>query len=225
MENRKIKFDTQNIYQFTWDTVDSNAYIFACGSELLIFDPVDTEEFFQYISECRAKKALVILTHEHFDHISGLNRLRETLPCIVCANRECSENIQSSKKNLSAFTDVLLFFGKEKNKTATIQNKISEFSCAAADFVFEQNMEFEWHKHKLYLFTTLGHTKGSICTLVDRKYLFSGDTLLEIPTVTRLPGGDEKAFWEETMPRLKKLAEEGIEVYPGHGKVFEWKAK
>lgn len=220
---KKTEFDKQNIYQFTWDIVDSNAYIFACGSELLIFDPVDTEEFFQCISEYRAKKALVILTHEHFDHISGLNRLRKTLPCIVYANQECSENIQSSKKNLSAFTDVLLFFGKEINKTGTIQNKISEFCCAAADIVFEQNIKIEWQGHKLYLFTALGHTKGSICTLVDKKYLFSGDTLLEIPTITRLPGGNGTVFWEETMPKLKELAGEGIKVYPGHGEVFEWK--
>ncbi|MBO6266423.1 MAG: hypothetical protein J6M57_10515 [Acidaminococcaceae bacterium] len=46
--------------------------------------------------------------------------------------------------------------------------------------------------------------------------MFSGDTLLPIPTVTRLPGGSTARFWEEDIPKLEKLANQIDMVFPGH---------
>ena len=66
---------------------------------------------------------------------------------------------------------------------------------------------------------TLVHERGYILhpiAVLDEKYLFSGDTLLPIPTVTRFRGGSTKRFWEEDMPRLREMR--NIEtVFPGHG--------
>ena len=61
-----------------------------------------------------------------------------------------------------------------------------------------------------------GHTDDSIIAILDNKSIFSGDTILSIPTITRLPSGSTKDFWLKDIPFLNSLG--GIEtVYPGHG--------
>ena len=52
--------------------------------------------------------------------------------------------------------------------------------------------------------------------IFDGKYLFSGDSLLSIPTITRFPTGSSKLFCEEDIPRLKEMYYIR-EVFPGHG--------
>ena len=51
----------------------------------------------------------MLLSHDHFDHIDGLNRIRELCAssCRVIAGAVCSERIQDTKANLSAYADVL----------------------------------------------------------------------------------------------------------------------
>jgi len=62
---------------------------------------------------------------------------------------------------------------------------------------------------------TPGHTRDSVCFLVDRR-LFTGDTLF-VGECGRTdgPGGDAGAMYESLFGRLLKLPED-IEVYPGH---------
>ena len=65
------------VHQFVWWAINSNTYVI-CGKEsLLIVDPVDSEEFYQFVQKQPVQKALVLLTHGHYDHVSGLNKLRQ----------------------------------------------------------------------------------------------------------------------------------------------------
>ena len=52
---------------------------------------------------------------------------------------------------------------------------------------------------------------------MDGNILFSGDEILLIPTVTRLPGGSTRAFWYEDMPWLESIRDQISLVCPGHG--------
>ncbi|MCR4717791.1 MAG: hypothetical protein K5656_11500 [Lachnospiraceae bacterium] len=45
--------------------------------------------------------------------------------------------------------------------------------------------------------------------------MFLGDTVLNIPTITRFSGGSTDEFKEHDIPKLKELNVEI--VYPGHG--------
>lgn len=213
---REISLPGFSAYQFVWHVVDSNTFVIIEDAEALVFDPVDTDELFCFLSDKRINKASVILTHEHFDHISGLNRIRGIMDCMVYANRVCSENIRSEKKNLSSMADILISFHR---RTKAEEGWVTPFRCSAADRIFEDNRYFTWKNHSVELFTTKGHTDGSICVMVDGKYLFSGDTLLSIPTIVRLPGGNRRAFLDETIPRLEGMSEKIAMVFPGHGDV------
>lgn len=71
---------------------------------------IDPSNHAALLERCReAASVSVLLTHEHFDHISGLNRIRGLCAssCRVIAGATCSERIQDIKANLSAYADVL----------------------------------------------------------------------------------------------------------------------
>ena len=209
------------VHQFVWWAINSNTYVI-CGKEsLLIVDPVDSEEFYQFVQKQPVQKALVLLTHGHYDHVSGLNKLRHLIPfCCVVASKACSDNIQTPKKNLSNIADAIIAFqGRIDYKDVLddlVETLVQPFSCAPADKIYEKELDLEWEGHSLQLTEFCGHSKDSVCCIMDNKYMFSGDTLLPIPTVTRLPGGSTARFWEEDMPKLEKLREQIVMVFPGH---------
>ena len=237
------------VYQFVWQVINSNTFVVCDKNTCLIVDPIDSEEFYQFLQErfglsdkkrTESKEhaelidkaeaeVLVLLTHSHYDHISGLNKLRQLLPnlCVI-ASKACSENIQNPKKNLSNIAEALISFqSKIDNRmggvnditaNAIVTKKIilEPFACGPADKTFENELQLKWQGHTLQLTEYRGHSKDSVCCIMDGKYLFSGDTLLPIPAVTRLPGGSPAKFWEEDMPNLEKLAGKIVHVFPGH---------
>jgi len=210
-----------SVYQFVWRAINSNAYV-VCGKDsLLIVDPIDSEEFYRFVQKQSVQYALVLLTHSHYDHISGLNKLKQiVLDCRVVASKACSDNIQTPKKNLSNIADAIISFQERVDHKAEIVNLaetlVEPFSCEPADETFVEEMDVVWNGHNLRLTEYSGHSKDSVCCIMDYKYMFSGDTLLPIPTVTRLPGGSTARFWEEDMPKLEKLSEQIVMVFPGH---------
>lgn len=196
---------------FTWDYLDSNMYVLKKGSHLLVIDPIDKEDALDYCKN--ADTITVILTHEHFDHICGLNLLRSMAPnrVKVIASRECSKRIGNPKFNMSAYADILMALA-EKSADKVLQ----PISCVAADIIFHECYSFDWLEDEVELITTPGHSPGSVCIVIDNK-LFSGDTLLENSFMNRFPGGDTKLYKEITLPLLKALLQRVKFVYPGHG--------
>lgn len=63
---------------------------------------------------------------------------------------------------------------------------------------------------------TPGHSKDSICLIVDSKIIFTGDTLF-VGNCGRidLPGGNVNEMYDSLLRRIIKLNDELI-VYPGH---------
>lgn len=160
----------------------------------------------------------VLLTHEFFDRISGLNRIRDLCEssCRVIAGATCSERIQDEKGNLSAYADVLAELGGKQ-----IPEHWSPFACKAADITFENQYAFRWMGHAVELFSTPGHSSGSCCIVVD-ELLFVGDTVLENNLMVKFPGSSKKLYRSVTEPSLEKwlLGNRISCVYPGHGDVM-----
>lgn len=210
------------VYQFVWDIINSNCYVICGKHSLFIVDPIDSEEFYQFIEKKKEQmqtdcKAIILLTHSHYDHISGLNHLRGILKnSSVLCSKTCSANIQDPKKNLSNIANAIIAFQDNINSKAEIEDLVKPFFCAPADKTFDKELAEKWEGHSLLLTEYSGHSKDSICCIVDGKYMFSGDTLLPIPTVTRLPGGSTARFWEEDMSKLENLREQIGLVFPGH---------
>lgn len=202
-----------SIQNFVWDYLDSNAYVVCEDREALIVDPISTDEFQEYIIKMRIETAVVFLTHEHFDHINGLNWLRDRFPCTVYAHTECSRNIGLENVNLSKLANVITQYNDSSVKDKPL---LVPFVCKPADITFEDEMDCRWHDHHIYLVHTPGHSAGSSCIVMDGKLMFSGDTLLTIPTITRFPGGSRETFVNITVPRLNDLEDVRYD-FPGHG--------
>lgn len=63
---------------------------------------------------------------------------------------------------------------------------------------------------------TPGHTLDSICLLVDKKKLLTGDTLFVGECGrTDLPGGNAKSMYDSLFNKLSRLGK-NVEIYPGH---------
>src|SRR5437867_4576730 len=69
---------------------------------------------------------------------------------------------------------------------------------------------------KLRVLDTPGHSKDSMCLLLDGQLIFTGDTLFVGNCGrTDLPGSDPAEMYHSLFERLGKL-DDGLVVYPGH---------
>ena len=204
------------VARFVFGFLDTNTYLLEEDGHLLIIDPSDYADL---LEKCRnAASVTVLLTHEHFDHISGLNRIRDLCAssCRVITGATCSERIQDEKGNLSAYADVLAELGGKQ-----ISEHWLPFACKAADITFENRYAFHWMEHAMEMFFTPGHSAGSCCIVVD-DMLFVGDTVLENNLMVKFPGSSKKLYRSVTAPLLERLllGNRISCVYPGHGDVM-----
>ena len=139
----------------------------------------------------------ILLTHGHFDHILGLNELKEKLNAKAVINK----NDLVISDNINEFTRLF-------NQPDTVPPKFELF-VQDGDILSVGNLEFK-------VITTPGHTEGSVCYLIDDK-LFSGDTLFRDSVGrTDLFGGNFNKLEDSVKNKLFKMKDK-IEVYAGHG--------
>ena len=218
-----MKKGNKMIQSYMFYPIDSRMYIWQEGDSAMVIDPCVSKDALLCLRGKNINRILVILTHEHYDHISGVNWLKENFEnvCVLCSQL-CADALDNPCRNLSEFWKVF-FVGKEERIQEYVQNmNIQPYSCRANE-TFEGEYEFIWQGHKVFLKETPGHSKGSICILVDEELLFSGDTLVTgHETILRLPGGSKKDFAGITLPYLESLDKE-IMVNPGHGETQKLK--
>lgn len=216
LEKMKIeKILGDDLYYFKWDYVDSNMFVLMHNHEALIIDPNDGQEGRNFLLSQDINTVTVMVTHEHFDHIIGIPWIREHYKCRVIASRTCGERMTVPSKNLSNRCDVLVNFNKRLSQTNNLR-KIDAFVCEA-DEVFDENMTMEWFGHIIKIVSTPGHSAGSVCIVLDERYMFTGDTLLaDYETITRLPSGSKKLFYDYTIPLIQNFTKVN-KMYPGHG--------
>lgn len=205
------------IHTFDFYPIDSRMYILPENKKALIIDPCVSDQALQLLQENEVEELLILPTHEHYDHISGINWLREHIPSVnVLCSSTCAAALPEPSKNLSNFWEVL-FIGKDEETQQYVKDMdIHAYSCTA-DNTFDGELNLSWEGHSLFLKETPGHSKGSCCILLDGTILFSGDSLVTgFPVITRLPGGNKKEYAGITLPYLQTL-DPGIMVYPGHG--------
>ena len=206
------------IKRYVSDLLASNMYVVRDGNHAVVIDPFeDTTPSEGLIID------YIILTHEHYDHISGVNVWKEKTNAIVLCSSLCSENIQDPKKNFARYFKEFC-----EIQTWMILDEIPysnpDFKCIA-DRVFVDKLTFQWIEHEFELFEIPGHSLGSIGIIIDGKYFFSGDSLMEnFEIELRMPGGNRKKWHEIGETRIACIPN-GIKVYPGHFNEFVYQRK
>lgn len=201
---------------------EANMYLIVdqqSGHAILI-DPSDVAAACQWIENKALQLDYILLTHEHYDHISALNEIRKVFSAEVIASATCSAGIQRPEINLSKFFNLVLDFKKDRGLTKVPQPKVYPYSAEKAERTFDDSLELDWQGHKIQLWSAPGHSKGGALIACDGKYLFSGDTLsYEYELITSFPGGSKKEYRNVTKPLLLEL-DKTMTVYPGHGRSF-----
>lgn len=194
----------------------SNMYLIIDNGHCIIIDPCEITQAKDILSENNIILDYVFLTHEHCDHLTGVNWARSIGAKIICSET-CAQKIKNPKLNAARYY----------NDSSQVQNKlkgtdvpISEDFVCYADIYFKNTLAIQWEEHRVKLVETPGHSSGSVCILFNENTLFAGDSLLENePTNTRFPSGSKIQFEGITLPWMKTLNENTM-VYPGHFNKF-----
>lgn len=189
-----------------------NSYVLIENNHAIVIDPYDFNEIEQAISLNTLD--YILLTHEHFDHISAVEKLREKYNIKVVGQELTSKNIQSSKKNLSKFSRVILDYMQIVPKAP-----IKSLQVRPADIVFQNDFKLNWQGHTFVFKHTPGHSEGSACIYVER-YLFVGDSLFECcETDVKGSSASRKDYENITIPFLNSF-NKSMRVYSGHYNSF-----
>lgn len=199
------------IRRFVSKIFAANTYLIESNGHSIIIDPaIDVID--KCIENCGTVD-FVLLTHEHYDHISGVEIVKEKTSCKVLCGVKAVEGLQNSKVNLSRYLEQLSGFIPFGTNDVQLYN--CDFYCTPDD-VIKDNQLIMWQNHKIMGKDTPGHSKGSVSFLVNDIYLFCGDTLFEKYAVqTGLPGGSCKSYDLVTKPWINTLDSETV-VFPGH---------
>lgn len=205
----------EGLYRLADPLTGSNCYVIQQGDSCLILDPNSFELLELLFQKRNIYPVLVCLTHEHCDHIGGLNALRQKYDVTVAASRSCSFGIQDSRKNMSRRMEALLYY-KSGRKYIT---SYEPFVCKAADLQFSDEIEIPFREGMVWMKVLPGHSCGST-VICYKGLLFSGDYLLpERKVITRMPGGSEEEYQKLALPWLRGILD-GTKIYPGHGDPF-----
>ncbi len=144
----------------------------------------------------------IFLTHTHYDHIYGINKLVKVFPsCVVYTSEAGKEGLYSDKLNFSRYHDDPILFAEKNLQILHSDDKIELFPG-----IYFTVME------------TPGHDRSCLTYYTDDK-VFTGDSFIPgLKIIATFPRSNKQdairsAQW------IQDVAE-GCDLYPGHGDVF-----
>jgi len=159
------------------------------------------------------KVRYILLTHHHYDHSSGAQRLREA------TGAEIVLHVDEEKWLLSPQEETGDFEIPEDQKEAREQAKKwrEEAAKAVPDIRVEDGAVIKVGGFHVQCLHTPGHTAGHLCFYVpEEKVLFSGDNVLGVGTaaISPPPHGDMGQY----VASLRKMKDVDADLLlPGHG--------
>lgn len=198
------------------------------GNTVFVVDPAgcafsrDEGSLVSYLSSKNLVPAAIVLTHGHFDHVSGLPSLVKAFPDIpVAIHRDdaqligaASENMQGISLSQMGFNQFLPFVSNLPEPAAFLEDG-KTLAEVFASFKFDENVLKALENWEVL--HTPGHTEGSCCLYNEAELtLISGDTLFyQSWGRTDLIGGSERKI-HQSLLKINEYCEEDTRVYPGH---------
>lgn len=177
--------------------LQTNCYLLSADNAAVCIDVGDFDSrVLDFLEKNSDKERLILLTHAHFDHIGGAEKLRELTGVKIAIGKNDAPSLRDRAKTLSSV------FGIE----------VAPFS---ADITIRDGETFNVGDIEFNAIETAGHTMGSMCYFTN-DLLFCGDTLFE-GSIGRTDcyGGDENALLK-SLKILSSLPDNTV-VYCGHG--------
>ncbi len=195
-----------NVVKFVFNPIQENTYIvWDDTKECIVIDAGnlsarEDKMLAEFIEEQGLKPVLAVNTHCHFDHILGVEFLRETYGVKFAAS---SADLPLLKNGRASGA----MFGMELGALPE-----------SIDIDLAEVGEVRFGNTVLRVIPTPGHTPGCVSLLHEEsKTLFTGDTLFrESIGRTDLPGGDYPTIIKSILGAILPLGDE-VTIYPGHG--------
>jgi glyoxylase-like metal-dependent hydrolase (beta-lactamase superfamily II) len=188
------------IEMFPLGPLQTNCYLILSedGKTGIVIDPgMNPDRVMERIKDIKIEA--ILLTHAHFDHIGGVDRIRNSHNCPVYIHAEEAEWLVNPDLNGSKrWSDV----------TAPIATK-------AAEMELFDGQTLMFFGQEINVIHTPGHSPGSVSFLMGN-VLFGGDVLFKLGVGrTDLPFGD----WKQLSASIAYLftLQDDVSVLPGHG--------
>ena len=182
------------VKQFILGGIETNTYVVYNNEKCIVidppFDPYDTVE--KFVEQNNLVPVAVVLTHGHFDHCGGAQKLANKFGVDIWAHPNDWALCTSAEFNL----------WRMPCKNAYPTKPITEDVTQIVGF-------------DVTVLHTPGHTEGSVCLIFD-DLMFAGDTLFYRSVGrTDLADSDPKKMLQ-SLVKLKNISKDYV-VYCGHG--------
>lgn len=175
----------------------ANCYILPCGEGGAVL--IDVGEGAGRVRHALSALSLtpkaILLTHGHYDHIAGVEAIRNEYGCEVYIHELDAHMLQSSEANLAWQLSDVPFVPVKEYQTVRDGDVLH---IGALDVT---------------VIHTPGHTPGGVCYRIGDD-LFTGDTLFKM-SMGRTDLGGDIGQMRETLRMLSHM-EDDCTVYPGH---------
>lgn len=210
------------VYRSVFAPVKSNMFTILSEKEAVVFDPNEDEELLVLFKDQGIEKVHILLTHGHYDHISGVMWLKENTDATIYCQESCAKRLMNSKRPLARLVALVLADEDRKDggtRYHDFKRTYKPFTIVA-DRTFVDTDRLHIGHYDFEVTSTPGHSEGSACYCLLGKMVFTGDTLIQnTPVITTFPGGNKVDFENIALPYLKKQNRDTI-VMPGHGDPF-----
>lgn len=158
----------------------------------------------QFLSERGLKPVYALNTHGHFDHLMGVEFLRQRYGAKFAVSSKDKFLVENATQSAELFGV----------RAGNMPEKI--------DVDLEGMQSISFGQSELQIISTPGHTPGHVAFYEpEAKLLFTGDTLFrESIGRTDLPGGDYSWIMKSILDKIMPLGDE-VKVYPGHGETTD----
>jgi len=203
-EPPKITELRPNLYHFHSERPGSHIYLIKGEAKNVLIDTGATKNFpllKKRLAELglRVKDIhLILLTHEHFDHIGATAFFHQT--AVVAAHRLAANKLELQDEFVTY------------NRYVNVPGR-----PFWVDVWLEDAALIDLGNYKLQVIHTPGHTSGCICLLeLGEGLLFSGDTVFAGGTLSEIWGSGNISDYVNSVQRLSNLKIK--EIFPGHGR-------
>lgn len=166
--------------------------------EAAVVDPgFEDQQIGDIINDNKLKVKYILLTHGHFDHLGGVNQIKQLTGAKVLIHENDANCLVDPKRNLSVLAGMAMVL-------------------PPADGYLSENQTITLGDVAIRVIHTPGHSKGGVCFLADGQ-LIAGDTLFNTSIGrTDFADGDLSELLNAIEMKLFILDDATI-VLPGHG--------
>ena len=182
-----------------------NTYVITNETSSIVIDPGnESEVIINLINEMRKPVSAILLTHTHYDHIMGVEDVREATGAPVYVSALEADWLYTPALNLSGLPHH--------------DDDLPDVVVNAAEHTFTVGEIYQIGGFEFSVRATPGHSQGGVSIIFDKEhYVFTGDALFS-GTIGRtdLNTGDMATLKQSIKTQLFTLPDV-YRVFPGHG--------